>query len=48
VAGDVKLLTFRAMKTGVGSDNHRYSVAECGSFEVALIKETSGAGVTKR
>lgn len=41
------MLTFRGMKTGIGSDNHPYSVTECGSFEVTLKKkETSGAGVT--
>jgi hypothetical protein len=34
VAEDVKLLTFMAMKTGIGFDNHLYSVDECGSFEV--------------
>jgi hypothetical protein len=34
VAGDVTVLTFRGMNTGIGSDNLLYSVAECGSFEV--------------
>jgi hypothetical protein len=34
------------MKPGIGSDNHRYSVAECGSFAVTLKKEPAGAGVT--